>query len=90
MKPAQDRLAFELEQLAFTSQRHRSLQTLTLELLRAPVILRDALLRQVSAPVRWLESMELLIQHGVTDLCRGRPRKSFVRMMRQINRDATV
>ena len=31
----------------------------------APDELRDALVRQVSAPVRWVESMQLLIEQGV-------------------------
>ena len=45
----------------------------------APDELRDALIRQVSAPVRWSESMQLLVQQGVDTFVEAGPdRKSVV------------
>jgi len=49
---------------------------------------RDALVRQVSAPVRWRESVELLIQNGVDTFVEVGPGKVLSGLVRQINRDA--
>jgi len=87
MKPAQDRLAFELEQLAFTEPTPSVITNVDAKITSAPGDLRDSLLRQVSAPVRWLESMELLFQHGVTTFVEVGPGKVLSGLMRQINRD---
>jgi [acyl-carrier-protein] S-malonyltransferase len=51
--------------------------------------LRDALVRQVSSPVRWSESMALLLQQGVTRFVEVGPGKVLSGLMRQINRDAS-
>ena len=88
MKPAQDRLAFDLEQLAFTEPTPSVVTNVDAQITSAPGDLRDSLLRQVSAPVRWLESMELLIQHGVTTFVEVGPGKVLSGLMRQINREA--
>ena len=48
---------------------------------------RDALVRQVSAPVRWVESMELLRQQGVETFVEAGPGKVLSGLMRQISRD---
>ena len=87
MKPAQDRLAFELEQIAFTEPRTSVVTNVDAQIASAPGDLRDSLLRQVSAPVRWLESMELLFQHGVSTFVEVGPGKVLAGLMRQINRD---
>jgi [acyl-carrier-protein] S-malonyltransferase len=50
--------------------------------------LRDALVRQVSSPVRWSESMDLLLRQGVTTFVEVGPGKVLSGLMRQINRDA--
>ena len=53
----------------------------------APDQLRDALVRQVSAPVRWLESMQLLMQQGVETFVEAGPGKVLSGLMSQTNRD---
>jgi [acyl-carrier-protein] S-malonyltransferase len=49
--------------------------------------LRDALVRQVSAPVRWVESMQLLIEQGVDTFVEAGPGKVLSGLMRQTSRD---
>jgi [acyl-carrier-protein] S-malonyltransferase len=49
---------------------------------------RDALVRQVSSPVRWLESMELLISEGVETFVEVGPGRVLSGLLRQIKRDA--
>jgi [acyl-carrier-protein] S-malonyltransferase len=48
---------------------------------------RDALVRQVSQPVRWLESVEFLATQGVQTLIEIGPGKVLSGLVRQINRE---
>ncbi len=87
MMPAQERLAFELGQLPFSSGQIPVVTNVDAQVTTSPTELRDALFRQVSAPVRWLESMQLLIQNGVNRIVEVGPGKVLSGLMRQISRD---
>jgi len=89
MKPAQDRLSFELEQLAFSEPKPPIVTNVDAQITSEPAKLRDALLRQVSSSVRWLDSMELLLKQGVATFVEVGPGKVLTGLMRQINRDAS-
>ena len=88
MKPAQDRLAADLEGLEFAEPAMPVVTNVDARATSAPDELRDALVRQVSAPVRWSESMLLLMQQGVDTFVEVGPGKVLTGLMRQINRDA--
>ena len=90
MKPAQDRLAPDLEQLNFTAPEAPVVTNVDARVTTTPDELRDALVRQVSAPVRWLESMQLLMQQGVDTFVEAGPGKVLSGLMRQISRDAKM
>ncbi|HEY1654153.1 MAG TPA: hypothetical protein VGF86_03460, partial [Candidatus Tumulicola sp.] len=47
---------------------------------------REALIRQVSSPVRWLESVREMIDHGVNVFVEVGPGKVLVGLLRQIDR----
>ena len=87
MKPAQDRLATDLERVVFNEPAMPVVTNVDARATRAPHELRDALVRQVSAPVRWVESMQLLAQQGVDTFVEAGPGKVLTGLMRQINRD---
>ena len=87
MKPAQERLAFDLEQVAFTDLKVPVVTNVDARFATSPVELRDALIRQVSAPVLWQNSMALLIEQGVSRFVEVGPGKVLCGLMRQINRD---
>jgi [acyl-carrier-protein] S-malonyltransferase len=87
MKPAQERLAFDLEQLAFTDLKVPVITNVDAHVATSPVELRDALIRQVCAPVLWQQSMALLIEQGVSTFVEVGPGKVLCGLMRQINRD---
>ena len=87
MKPAQDRLATDLEALTFDEPAIPVVTNVDARPTSAPNELRDALVRQVSAPVRWSESMQLLVQQGVDTFVEAGPGKVLTGLMRQINRD---
>ena len=91
MRPAQEKLAQHLERLTFNEPRIPVVTNVDAKITTAPDELRDALLRQVSAPVRWLESMQLLVEqnggrHAPVFIEIG-PGKVLSGLMRQTNRD---
>ena len=90
MKPAQDRLAADLEQLNFNEPAVPVVTNVDARPTTAPGELRDALVRQVSAPVRWLESMQWLIQQGVDTFIEAGPGKVLAGLMRQTSRDVKM
>jgi len=88
MKPAQDRLAADLATLQFSEPAMPVITNVDAAATSVPEELRDALVRQVSAPVRWSESMQLLMQQGVDTFVEVGPGKVLTGLARQINRDA--
>jgi [acyl-carrier-protein] S-malonyltransferase len=87
MKPAQDRLAGDLERLAFVDLKEPLVTNVDARSTTLPSEIRDGLIRQVSAPVRWQESMALLIQQGVSTFIEVGPGKVLSGLMRQISRE---
>jgi [acyl-carrier-protein] S-malonyltransferase len=90
MKPAQDRLARDLESLNFSEPKVPVVTNVDARATTAPDELRDALVRQVSASVRWVESMQLLMSHGVDTFIEAGPGKVLSGLMRQISRDVKM
>jgi len=87
MTPAQARLAADLERLSFNNPAVPVITNVDARAVTAPAELRDALVRQVSAPVRWVESMQLLIGQGVNTFVEAGPGKVLSGLIRQISRD---
>ena len=87
MKSAQDRLVPDLERLQFGEPKFPVVTNVDARITTAPGELRDALVRQVSAPVRWVESMQLLIKNGVDKVVEVGPGKVLSGLMRQTSRD---
>lgn len=87
MKPAQDRLASDLERLTFNEPRFPVITNVDARVTAAPAELRDALIRQVSAPVRWLESLQVLMLNRVEPVVEVGPGKVLCGLMKQTNRD---
>jgi [acyl-carrier-protein] S-malonyltransferase len=90
MKPAQDKLARDLAELSFNQPAMPVVTNVDARATTAPDELRDALVRQVSAPVRWVESMQLLMSHGVDTFVEAGPGKVLSGLMRQISRDVKM
>jgi [acyl-carrier-protein] S-malonyltransferase len=90
MKPAQDRLAADLERLSFSRPAMPVVTNVDARATTAPDELRDALVRQVSAPVRWVDSMQLLVEQSVGTFVEAGPGKVLSGLMRQINRDVKM
>jgi [acyl-carrier-protein] S-malonyltransferase len=87
MRPAQEKLAPHLERLVFQEPQMPVVTNADAKITTVPDELRDALLRQVSAPVRWTESMQLLRQEGVRTFVEIGPGRVLSGLMSQTNRD---
>ncbi len=90
MQPAQDRLAQDLRALSFSSARVPVVTNVDAALTTEAEQLRDALVRQVTGSVRWVESMRLLIEQKPTRFIEVGPGKVLCGLMRQIDRSQTA
>jgi [acyl-carrier-protein] S-malonyltransferase len=90
MQPAQDRLAEDLRQLSFSAPSVPVVTNIDAALVSEPEELRDALTRQVTGSVRWVESMRLLVEQKPTHFIEVGPGKVLSGLMRQIDRSQTV
>ena len=87
MLPAQHKLAADLDKTAFADLRWPLVTNVDAQIELSGDAARDALVRQVSSPVRWLESIELLIARGVRTFIEVGPGIVLTGLMRQINRE---
>jgi [acyl-carrier-protein] S-malonyltransferase len=86
MKPAQDRLAVDLNALAFKDHAVPVVCNVDAALLNTGDASRGALVRQVTGSVKWEQSMRLLIAQGVETFVEVGPGKVLCGLMRQIER----
>jgi [acyl-carrier-protein] S-malonyltransferase len=86
MLPAQERLASTLESVAFHDPSFPVAANVDARLMTRGPEVRDALIRQVIGPVRWVECIELLRQSGVTHWIEIGPGKVLTSLNRQIDR----
>jgi [acyl-carrier-protein] S-malonyltransferase len=89
MKPAQDRLAADLQSLRLQSPGVPVICNVDAALVEGADAVRDALVRQVTGAVRWEPSMRLLIAKGMQLFVEVGPGKVLCGLMRQIDRSKT-
>jgi len=90
MKPAQDRLAGDLQALKFENPSVPVLCNVDAALVATADTGRDALVRQVTGSVKWDQSMRALIAKGVDTFVEVGPGKVLCGLMRQIDRAKTA
>lgn len=90
MQPAQDRLAEDLRCLSFSASSVPVVTNVDAALTVDAEQLRDALVRQVTGSVRWVESMRLLIEQAPTHFIEVGPGRVLAGLMRQIDRSRTA
>jgi [acyl-carrier-protein] S-malonyltransferase len=86
MMPAQERLAAELAKIEFSELDVPLVTNVDAAAITDGDAASDALVRQVSSPVRWRESIELMIDAGVETLVEVGPKNVLSGLARQINR----
>jgi len=90
MKPAEDRLAPELRALAVAAPRIPIVANVDGEIKRDAAAAIDALVKQVSAPVRWEAVVARLASEGVTTYVEVGPGTVLTALVRKLHRDATT
>ncbi len=86
MLPAQQRLEAELRATAFADLRIPLASNVDAEIVSSGTEARESLIRQVSMPVRWEESVRVLIEQGVTMFVEVGPGRVLTGLLRQIER----
>jgi [acyl-carrier-protein] S-malonyltransferase len=86
MRPAQERLAKDLERLSFQNPEYPLINNADAAEVRSGATIADSLSRQVCSPVRWTESIQKLIRAGVKLFVEVGPGKVLCGLIRQIDR----
>jgi [acyl-carrier-protein] S-malonyltransferase len=89
MQPAQDRLASDLRALEFHDHSCPVICNVDAVAVTSTEAARDALIRQVTGPVRWDESVRKVIEMGANLFIEVGPGKVLWGLMRQIDRSKT-
>ncbi len=87
MLPAQEKLEKDLSELKYSDLRFPIIENVSAEMNTSGERVKTALTEQVSKPVRWSPSVELLIEKGVETFVEVGAGKVLCGLVRQINRD---
>lgn len=90
MLEAQQRLEADLRAAHFSNLKFPLITNVDAEAISTGEEARDALIRQVTSPVRWLESIRDMIDNGVTVFVEVGPSKVLTGLLRQIDRSVRV
>lgn len=88
LKPAEDRLAVELDRTEIRDPQVPLVNNVDARIVRTAAEVLDGLKRQVTAPVRWEESIRVLRSEGVDLFIEVGPGKVLSGLVRQIDREA--
>ncbi|CAI0705579.1 ACP S-malonyltransferase [Serratia ficaria] len=84
MKPAADKLAVALQDVAFSAPQVPVVNNVDVRTETDPEAIRSALVRQLYSPVRWTESVEFIAAQGVTSLLEVGPGKVLTGLTKRI------
>ena len=90
MMPAQEKLEKDLAATKFAELQMPLVTNVDADTIRKGEEARSALVRQVTMPVRWEESMRMLLDEGVNTFVEVGPGRVLTGLMRQIERSVTT
>jgi len=90
MQPAQDKLEKDLKATEFSALQVPLVTNVDADTIETGEEARDALIRQVTKPVRWEESVRLLIDEGVNTFVEVGPGRVLTGLLRQIERSVAA
>ena len=89
MKPAEERLAVDLKEVSYSDFRFPIVHNIDARPNSDPSQVSEALRKQVSSTVKWLQSIQTLRSSGVEKFIEVGPGKVLTGLLRQIDREAT-
>jgi [acyl-carrier-protein] S-malonyltransferase len=90
MRPAAERMADRLNEIEITSPTIPVLHNTDVRSHSDPAAIREALVRQLYSPVRWVETIQSLAQKGVTHIVECGPGKVLTGLNKRISKDITT
>ncbi|PHI38705.1 [acyl-carrier-protein] S-malonyltransferase [Pseudoalteromonas sp. GCY] len=89
MKPAADKLAKDLEALAFSEPKFDVINNVDVAVAKDAAAIKDALIRQLYSPVRWTETVQAVAKEGVTTTFEFGPGKVISGLVKRIDRSVS-
>lgn len=90
MKPAADKLAVALNDVAFYVPKITVINNVDVASPTSVDEIKDALVRQLYCPVRWSETVELMAEKGITQLVECGPSKVLTGLTKRINKSLSA
>ena len=87
MKPAEIKLSVELEKTEFLDLSCPVITNVDASANTKGPLAREALARQVCAPVRWVETMQYMVGQGINAVVEVGPKRALSGLMRRFNKD---
>ncbi len=88
MKPAAEKLAEALKDVVIATPKIRVIHNADVAAYTDADKIKDALVRQLYSPVRWTETVNLLVEEGITESAECGPGKVLAGLAKRINKDA--
>lgn len=90
MEPAREELAAAIEQTDFKNPRCPIYQNVTASAVTSASDIKKNLIAQLTAPVKWTQTVEQMITDGATEFIEVGPGRVLQGLVRKINREATA
>lgn len=90
MEPAREELAAAIEETTFSEPTCPVYQNVVAKAVTTPVEIKENLIAQLTAPVRWTQCVQAMITDGGTEFVEVGPGKVLQGLMRKIDRSVTA
>lgn len=90
LKPAGEKLAAELEKISLNPMKIPVVANVTAGIVTDAALVKDLLVRQVSSPVRWEDSVNTMLAGGADTFVEIGPGKTLSGFVKKINKDVRV
>ena len=89
LQPASEKLKTYLANIEFKAPSIAVINNVDVQILKDPLAIKDALVRQAAKPVRWQETIQAMAQQGITQVLECGPGKVLAGLTKRINDQMT-
>ena len=90
LKEAEERLRQKIETLIFNKPKIPIVQNVSAKFETDPAIIKENIIKQITAPVRWIECVEECINNGVDEFIEIGPTQVLTKFIKQINKNVKL